>query len=346
MLLTEDQLQPKVIDTLTLWGEEDTPVLIEGISCSDVDVAVDALVRITLMAEHGTVTVKHFDDIVNASLANESGSIGLFFEEGKADGRGSAHVSFLSSMSTANEALSIVTFHPDPNYFGYAATVNVTVNDLGNLGIGGAKEDTQSFRIYIQPRNDPPHIITSIDSGASPIFLLDELEYIRIDGAIYKSIDESTDNAETEGSRIGGVKSWESGYELWRLEEPTKASISAGRENQVNNLPSHGAGGLSWDTRQVADIQAGPGHSNPRFFTEYNNMLYFQADDGVHGKEMWRTGNALQVGWVCLARSSLEIKIRLYLYISISLYLYIVGISFSVECCIGKSIPISFYHTL
>jgi len=32
-----------------------------------------------------------------------------------------------------------------------------------------------------------------------------------------------------------------------------------------------------------------PGSSNPSYLTEMNDILYFQADDGIHGKELWRS---------------------------------------------------------
>jgi ELWxxDGT repeat protein len=40
-------------------------------------------------------------------------------------------------------------------------------------------------------------------------------------------------------------------------------------------------------TLLFADINPGPGSSQPGAFTVWNNRLFFPADDGVHGFELW-----------------------------------------------------------
>ncbi len=37
------------------------------------------------------------------------------------------------------------------------------------------------------------------------------------------------------------------------------------------------------------DINPGAGHSNPGDFTVFNGALYFSADDGTNGYELWKT---------------------------------------------------------
>ena len=37
----------------------------------------------------------------------------------------------------------------------------------------------------------------------------------------------------------------------------------------------------------VADIDSGSTSSQPSSLTVYDNKLYFAADDGVHGEELW-----------------------------------------------------------
>ena len=37
----------------------------------------------------------------------------------------------------------------------------------------------------------------------------------------------------------------------------------------------------------VADIMPGPDGSYPGFLTRVGDRLYFAADDGVHGRELW-----------------------------------------------------------
>ena len=39
----------------------------------------------------------------------------------------------------------------------------------------------------------------------------------------------------------------------------------------------------------IKDINPGAGSSNPSGFTTLNGKIYFQADDGTHGPELWVT---------------------------------------------------------
>jgi hypothetical protein len=45
---------------------------------------------------------------------------------------------------------------------------------------------------------------------------------------------------------------------------------------------------LSWEKRQLADINLGFGSSFPRYFTVYKDHIYYQATDNEHGAELWR----------------------------------------------------------
>jgi ELWxxDGT repeat protein len=40
---------------------------------------------------------------------------------------------------------------------------------------------------------------------------------------------------------------------------------------------------------QIKDINVGPGSSNPRSFTKVGDLVYFVADDGISGEEIWVT---------------------------------------------------------
>lgn len=42
-------------------------------------------------------------------------------------------------------------------------------------------------------------------------------------------------------------------------------------------------------TYRIADARPGPLGSSPRHFTPAGNLVFFTADDGVHGEELWRT---------------------------------------------------------
>jgi ELWxxDGT repeat protein len=47
----------------------------------------------------------------------------------------------------------------------------------------------------------------------------------------------------------------------------------------------------------VKDISPGPLDSFPQFLTNVNGTLYFEADDGIHGDELWKS-NGTAVGTV------------------------------------------------
>lgn len=42
-------------------------------------------------------------------------------------------------------------------------------------------------------------------------------------------------------------------------------------------------------TVMVLDIQPGAGDSSPRYFTALNGLVYFAANDGSNGEELWQT---------------------------------------------------------
>ena len=38
----------------------------------------------------------------------------------------------------------------------------------------------------------------------------------------------------------------------------------------------------------IVDINSGSSHSGPDYLTVFNNELYFRADDGISGDELWK----------------------------------------------------------
>ena len=52
-------------------------------------------------------------------------------------------------------------------------------------------------------------------------------------------------------------------------------------------------------TVRVKDINPGPGDANPSWLTVMAGSLYFGADDGVHGTELWKS-NGTKAGTVRL----------------------------------------------
>jgi ELWxxDGT repeat protein len=46
--------------------------------------------------------------------------------------------------------------------------------------------------------------------------------------------------------------------------------------------------GTPGGTKLVADIHPGPGDSHPAELTPVGRALYFSADDGTRGRELWK----------------------------------------------------------
>lgn len=105
----------------------------------------------------------------------------------------------------------------------------------------------------------------------------------------------------------------QTGYELWRT-DGTPAGTDLVKNINPNVSSSYpeeltpGAGGLlyfraytgsdGWElwqsdgttagTTRLADIRPGPESSYPQAFTRLDNTLYFVADDGIRGRELWK----------------------------------------------------------
>jgi len=104
-----------------------------AISISDAD-AGSASVQVTLTATQGTLVL--------------STTLGLTFIVGS--GSGDTTLTFAGTISDINNALNGLVYTPIAGYNG-AATLQITTDDLGNTGLGGAKTDTDIISLDIQP---------------------------------------------------------------------------------------------------------------------------------------------------------------------------------------------------
>jgi hypothetical protein len=109
------------------------------ISAADVD-AGTADVQFSLSVAHGTLSLK-------------TGFSGLAFTTG--DGTADASMTFTGKLTDINSALNGLKYTPETNYSA-GDTLDVSVNDQGNTGSGGALSDSKSIPITIDAINDPP----------------------------------------------------------------------------------------------------------------------------------------------------------------------------------------------
>jgi len=115
---------------------EDTPLTIDGLSISDIDVAegtgeVEAVLSVT----NGTI------DVTNTGAAIAG------------DGTGSVTVT--GALADVNAAIGSVVYTPDANFNG-TDSLDITVSDLGNTGAGGPLTDSESVQITVSAVNDAP----------------------------------------------------------------------------------------------------------------------------------------------------------------------------------------------
>jgi uncharacterized delta-60 repeat protein len=115
-----------------------------SITVSDPDAGENAI-RIQLNSSRGVL-----------SLIDRGGDSGLTFSQG--DGTKDSSMVFDATIEDANQALSWLLFEPETGYSGPDSEINILVNDLGNVGTGGAKSDEARIEIVFQEREDyrPP----------------------------------------------------------------------------------------------------------------------------------------------------------------------------------------------
>ncbi|MGE4292628.1 MAG: cadherin-like domain-containing protein [Desulfovibrio sp.] len=127
--------------------DEDSSVLVKGISIADVDAAqsTPGNVQLELSVTNGILNVSAGAGVT--ITANDSGSVTL---EGT--------VSAINAVLTSG-----VRYTPDAEYndlrdAGNGDVIQLTLSDLGNTGVGGAQTDTASVDITIRPVNDAPEL--------------------------------------------------------------------------------------------------------------------------------------------------------------------------------------------
>lgn len=126
---------------ISIGAREDSSSLIKGISVGDIDSGANP-VRLTLNASNGAVALPN---VAGLTAVDSNGSDGV--------------VVYTGTATALNNALaSGVLYSPNPNFNGSAA-LNVTIEDQGNTGSGGAKTATVSVPIQVAPVNDAPDIM-------------------------------------------------------------------------------------------------------------------------------------------------------------------------------------------
>jgi len=275
--LTGDLLSAKIINMNVQYTHEDSSLLMHPIVVRDVDVNDDStFITVTMTSTNGTIILDWVNPSVTQSMSAKNGSRGWLLLEGT--GSYDSRIVFYAPIHVANSILAEVVFVPEQNYFGKGAHLAVSVSDLGNIGLGGPLSDTLIFPIVVLPVNDAP--IIRIPPLSDPLLIVDQGGILHVDGATALPGREGL-LAEELANPITTTNAFQTGFELWTFSEPEGYSVS-------NKKNPYGPGQLDWLARRVADIKPGVGASNPRYFTAFKGDMYFQADDGLHGAELWQ----------------------------------------------------------
>ncbi len=138
--------EPVINAPVQLTVDEDTPLVIDAsngfISIADVDAGDSSLVSVTLNAINGTLSLNGTKE-------------GLVFTSNGSDGIEDATMTFTGTLANINTALLGMKFHPALNSV-LEGKIDITVDDKGNTGSGGAKTATSSVIVKINPVNDAP----------------------------------------------------------------------------------------------------------------------------------------------------------------------------------------------
>lgn len=263
--IEDDGLDRAVLSVSPLKGLEDTVLRLLNVSVRDVDVGEDAagMLSVHMTATHGTMSLTYHTEGMSShpSEPTSLGSdlTGLLFSRGS--GYDDAQLSFRATLDDVNRALAGLSFHPEQDYHGTGAGVSIQVDDGGACG----SEDPEVVRrgqlsipIHVAAVNDPPLISLPTGEDGAQVLYVDEGQTLRLSGTFYHNL------SSTAVSALGYTSA--TGFELWRS-ELLRPDYDDGE---------WGEGHMQWRYDMVSDIFAGQDSSNPRFFCEFQDLIYFQ----------------------------------------------------------------------
>ncbi|MBC7001274.1 retention module-containing protein [Photobacterium sp. BZF1] len=131
---------PELTDIEDQSVEEDSPLVINGLSVTDVDfneVGSTGVMTVTLTANSGGITAVETTGVTITD-------------------NGSAAVTLEGSLADINTALaSGITYLANPDFKG-DDVITVVANDNGNVGTGGAQQATTTINVTVTPKPEPP----------------------------------------------------------------------------------------------------------------------------------------------------------------------------------------------
>jgi ELWxxDGT repeat protein len=279
--------------------DEDVPIRISGVSIDDVDLSHEDNVEMTISCSFGRLRITAFEErdydegtnMENPNLFAPGDDLkGVSFTTGSGYGSGKTmgvsgnyddsrdsptkltsdntwgdtKFVVIGSIKRMNQMLKHLKYKSKLNYNG-VDQITVTINDLGGDFGEEPMSTTKYIDLSVTAVNDAPVITVPLAFDGTKMQRIKEDGLIRITGTRYHN-----------RPIVAVPELYTSGYELFRSE---------------GVVPD--ADWPNWRHRKAAEIYPGRAPSSPGFFENYNGAMYFSADDGVHGRELWRTSHAL-----------------------------------------------------
>ncbi|MBF0621417.1 MAG: tandem-95 repeat protein, partial [Magnetococcales bacterium] len=248
--------------------DEDTAVSITDLSVDDLE-AGTGNVSLTFSANAGWFVI---DESVTGGVA-----------AGQVEGQSSGIVTITGSLDEINATLAAtdgVLYQGDSNANG-TDTITVTLNDNGLIGIDGEKTDTSTITVTVAAVQDAPELIDGFEavmfmsSDYTPV-----LSMYTADGGLetfspsWNAANSNQamailDNQLVFTANNGGT----TGYEPWIFDGFTATFIKDIYSGSSNS------GAISGNAASAYGVNA----------EEMNGYLFFAANDGTTGNELWKT---------------------------------------------------------
>jgi len=279
--------------------DEDVELRLSGVSVNDVDLHESDMIEMTISCSYGRLRFTAFnerdydtglnlenpnlfmpgDDLKGVEFLVGSGygsgkEMGVSqnydtgrdspYQQTSDNGFGDSSVTVRGSILRMNQILKHMKYRSVLNYNGQD-TIIIVVNDLGGDFGEQPLSTTRSILMSVTPVNDAPLITVPLSYDGTKLQHVEEDQSLRIQGTRYH-----------QRPTYEIPELYTSGYELFRSE---------------GVMPD--ADWPKWRHRLAAEIYPGRKPSSPGYFENFNGAMYFSADDGVHGRELWRTSHSL-----------------------------------------------------
>jgi predicted outer membrane repeat protein len=182
---------------------EDSVAIVGPVVVSDVDANAGEL-QVSIVVNNGSVDLESI--------------VGLTFSQG--DGTEDAAMTFTGTLANINGAMNSLRFTPQSDFHGIGS-IEITVDDQGNTGSGGALSAQETLYVEVLPVNDAPdganNTITLLEDGAHS-FSVGTFGFTDVESDSFQSVTITT--LPTNGTLTLGGVNVAAGQEITAAELP------------------------------------------------------------------------------------------------------------------------------